>query len=456
LKEKWHHILGNSPCPDIEELIQYSLGNTPEEKVFAIEDHLADCPVCSDLLDGIRATKNLESIGKAELEISERLQGTLFAKKGKSRFSVYFRRYGIAASIVLLAGITALMHYELNHGRPGKETERKPRTATITTREGTGKATAETGAGKTDTVIQEGQLLSQSTGNNASIRNKETNETDHLKQLTGADRIDGIRSVSGNAQLSSETAVYSDSVRLAESHAESLAVSSKLAQTAGKENVSGVEFKTERNNSQNSLAVNKTMNRLVRGVVKDISGEPLPGVTVVYDQSKIGTVTDKDGRFSIPVIDNHNTVAFSFIGYEPQSVDLKNSDSLFVTLNPSNLALNEVVVTGYGTKKKAAGVGSVAYAESRKIISGDIPDERRVDSLVRLIQLDNTNRTAHKELALQYILLKRSPEALRTLEKLNFQPVSDETRQQVDKVKRLVEKTAWQKAFRALNKIEIK
>lgn len=104
----------------------------------------------------------------------------------------------------------------------------------------------------------------------------------------------------------------------------------------------------------------------VKGVVKDQSSV-LPGVNVVLktDRSR-GVSTDAEGRFSIKVPAN-GTLVFSFIGYKEQQVEVKGESELTITLEPSDLQLQEVAVVAFGTQKKESVVGAISTVQVRDL-----------------------------------------------------------------------------------------
>lgn len=89
----------------------------------------------------------------------------------------------------------------------------------------------------------------------------------------------------------------------------------------------------------------------VTGTVYDKAGEPLPGVTVSIPGTTIGTVTDVGGKYSISVPEGSSLV-FSFIGFERQTVAVNGQSVINITLNEELMALDEVVVIGYGTQER--------------------------------------------------------------------------------------------------------
>ncbi|NDV81900.1 TonB-dependent receptor [Bacteroides sp. 51] len=118
---------------------------------------------------------------------------------------------------------------------------------------------------------------------------------------------------------------------------------------------------TFRRNENSFAIVPKTQqkDRVVTGVVIDEIGEPLVGVTVLVKNSKTGTTTNIDGRFSITV-DPTATLTFSYLGYLTTDVPIKGKSSIKVTMNPDSQTLDEVVVVGYGTMRKSDLTGSIS------------------------------------------------------------------------------------------------
>jgi TonB-linked SusC/RagA family outer membrane protein len=99
------------------------------------------------------------------------------------------------------------------------------------------------------------------------------------------------------------------------------------------------------------------------------NGEPLPGVNILVKNTNIGTVTDVDGKYNITVPDENNILVFSFIGYTTQEVSINGRTTIDVALAEDVQSLEEVVVVGYGTQKKASVTGSVASVDSEEIKS---------------------------------------------------------------------------------------
>jgi len=112
-------------------------------------------------------------------------------------------------------------------------------------------------------------------------------------------------------------------------------------------------------------------NLTIRGQV--ISGSedlPLPGVNVRIKGTTKGVVTDLDGNFSIEIpADQQSTLAFDFLGYKSEEIEISDNKNLTVNLTEDIIALEELVVVGYGTMKKSDLTGAVATIESEDLES---------------------------------------------------------------------------------------
>jgi len=94
------------------------------------------------------------------------------------------------------------------------------------------------------------------------------------------------------------------------------------------------------------------------GTVTDGDNLPLIGVNVLVAGTSTGTVTDLDGKYALQV-NSGDVIEFSYTGYSTQSVTIANQTEVNITLTEGAL-LDEVVVVGYGTRKKSHNTGAIA------------------------------------------------------------------------------------------------
>lgn len=124
----------------------------------------------------------------------------------------------------------------------------------------------------------------------------------------------------------------------------------KLKFSSADPNVSGIapELKTYYLSYNTLPSSYKSPINLVRGKVLFEDGEPIPGASVMVEGTTIGTVTDMDGNYMLSIPNNASQLSFSFIGCVSQVVPI-NEEIINVTMQEELMALDEVVVTGYGS-----------------------------------------------------------------------------------------------------------
>lgn len=111
--------------------------------------------------------------------------------------------------------------------------------------------------------------------------------------------------------------------------------------------------------------------RTVIGTIRDMNGEPLTGVGVVIEGTTQGTITNPDGSYSINVPAGSVTLDITSMGYVSQKVRVNpHQGVLNITLAEEALSLNETVVVGYATQKKANLTGAVSTVNVSKEING--------------------------------------------------------------------------------------
>ncbi|WP_279180010.1 SusC/RagA family TonB-linked outer membrane protein [Bacteroides acidifaciens] len=128
------------------------------------------------------------------------------------------------------------------------------------------------------------------------------------------------------------------------------------------------------------LNTSQTKNTLVKGTVKDVSGEPLIGVSVsVKGKSGIGTITDINGNFSIQC-DANDALVFSYIGYATLEFPVNGKSSLSISMKEDTKVLDEVIVVGYGTTTRKSAVGAVDQ------VKADMIENRPVANMTQALQ----------------------------------------------------------------------
>ena len=127
--------------------------------------------------------------------------------------------------------------------------------------------------------------------------------------------------------------------------------------------------------SETTAVMQQSGKRHVTGVVKDNTGYPIPGATVMIPNTNVGTITNVDGSYSIDVPAGTTQLEVVCMGYATVNLVLGSESVYDVVLKDDTLALEEIVVVGYGTQKKVNLTGAVStvnfedMAESRPIAS---------------------------------------------------------------------------------------
>ena len=123
-----------------------------------------------------------------------------------------------------------------------------------------------------------------------------------------------------------------------------------------------------------SFSLTALAQQKVTGKVKDSSGEPVIGASVVVKgNNTMGTITDFDGNFMLDV-PTKSVLVISYIGYVTQEVPTVEKKSLEIILKEDTKTLDEVVVIGYGTQRKGDVTSSVASVKADNFVKGAVKD----------------------------------------------------------------------------------
>ena len=118
--------------------------------------------------------------------------------------------------------------------------------------------------------------------------------------------------------------------------------------------------------------------KIIKGTVTDQNGETIISASIVVQDTSVGTITDLDGNYELDVPDEAKTLVVSYLGYKTSEVAISGA-TINVVLTEDTQALDEVVVTGYGTTKKRDLVTSVASVGADQL--KDIPVTTAAEAL---------------------------------------------------------------------------
>jgi TonB-linked SusC/RagA family outer membrane protein len=119
--------------------------------------------------------------------------------------------------------------------------------------------------------------------------------------------------------------------------------------------------------SYNSSRKKELQQTTVSGTVSDQNRVPMAGVTVVVKGTTAGTTTDALGKYTLANVPQNATLVFTFIGMTPQEVPLNGQTRVDVIMKETSVALEEVVVVGYGSQKKESIVGSIVQTKNEDL-----------------------------------------------------------------------------------------
>jgi len=111
----------------------------------------------------------------------------------------------------------------------------------------------------------------------------------------------------------------------------------------------------------------------IKGIVSDANG-PIPQVNVTVKGTTTGTVTDMNGNFTINTANSNAILVISYIGYLTQEVPASGGTDLLITLKEDVNSLNEVIVVGYNSQKKASITSAVSTVNMENLTKTRVPD----------------------------------------------------------------------------------
>ena len=108
----------------------------------------------------------------------------------------------------------------------------------------------------------------------------------------------------------------------------------------------------------------------VSGVIQEAKNStPLQGASVSVKNGKANAITNQDGKFEITVPNGNGALVVSFVGFQTQDIPVNGRTEINITLQPATTGLDEVVVIGYGTQKRATVSGAIADVKLDKLSS---------------------------------------------------------------------------------------
>jgi hypothetical protein len=326
VKENWRHIVNESHCPRPKVLESYYSGTLEPDQCFLVENHLADCDLCNDYVEGLSSLPENFDLNRTEAELKENVLKLLEDKKRNRTRNLIYRRFAVAASFLLLLGVSGYL------------------------------------------VFHQKLIVPQLTEEVNSMVQPFDSTLEILPAISKTKDIVLLKSETKSQSLPREVAAIPVKIIKAEDDFKVAVDEKQLGKVS---DITTIELKPEEKVFTESAPLNKPdKNNDVRititGNVVDASGEPLTGVTVVEKSKSNGGISNTDGKFQLK-IEPGDTLQFSMVGYKKISVKPDSSSTMEITLYPEEFALNDVVVVGYGVSKKSKRTGSVSSINSGEL-----------------------------------------------------------------------------------------
>ncbi|MGE4586099.1 MAG: SusC/RagA family TonB-linked outer membrane protein, partial [Mangrovibacterium sp.] len=131
---------------------------------------------------------------------------------------------------------------------------------------------------------------------------------------------------------------------------------------------------------------------IIKGIVTDEKGAPLPGVSIVKKGTAQGTISDNDGTFLLREITKGDVLVFTFIGMKSIEVTYSGQANMNIKLEKDIIGLEEVVAIGYGVQKKRDLTGAISSVKSDDIIK--MPSNNAIDAIQGMIPGMTISRTS--------------------------------------------------------------
>ena len=132
----------------------------------------------------------------------------------------------------------------------------------------------------------------------------------------------------------------------------------------------------------------------IKGIVVDDTDQPLPGVTLMFKGTQVGTATSLDGEFDLAVPDGNPTLVVSFIGMITQEINIAGKTTLKIKLLPETSDLDEVVVTGYQKVDRKLFTGAATRVKMEDIkLGGEADLTKSLEGRVAGVSVQNVSST---------------------------------------------------------------
>lgn len=406
----------------MNDLELYQAGKLDSKKRFAVENHLADCEACRDYVDGLALLTGKNDLDVIDEKLKEKLRQMIYPKKKNRFFIKRFQYIMVAASILLVLGISTFLMQRLEKHSEQIAEQLIPKQVlpvddTILTYEPKGEEIE-------NEIISRAEAITAQNIDKKEVRAKQTQLNNILVSTNDLPNEKVVEAPTKKTDVQSITNDIVDNDKTIR--------------------IRGVS------------SINK--NNYAYGKIVDEKGEAVPGVKVYNLNQKNGVVSNADGSFIIAAQPG-DSLQIAFIGFEQMEITVDAQQELNIKMKPSVLALEEVTVVGYGTMQKKELTGSVASSKVKvnaiqRLIHPNWKKAQKMDMRysAQPDSIKNEWTTTQNE-ALKNLLFKNEYAAIYQLEKLLSLSCDDYNIEEVKSAIGAVKQQKYSKARRIVQKL---
>ena len=310
MKTNWQHIINSGACPTHQKLAMYHFDQLSGEERFEIENHLADCEMCSDYIEGLSLLQSNEKLNETEAELKNRIHDLIYKKEKKFIISPLFKRLAIAASLLLIVSLSFYLIQQFSTPKQQLAEKTAPSKTLLEEKE-TEKAP----------IIENKKTPSQ-------IAQQVEKKPIEYKDANKAEE-EPLLEISSNDLSNKSDEILTEPVSTENSSGAGIPVVEK-------------SITTNHLMSAQDKSINET--RTIKGSVLDEMGKPLSGVVINVKGKNQGALTDSNGQFSMAVNKDDSVLNIESVGYLSETPSIKNQNEVNLKLKPNLMSLEEVVV----------------------------------------------------------------------------------------------------------------
>jgi hypothetical protein len=411
VKEKWLYIVKKSACPSLDELKSYLEGTLHTEKLHSVEDHLVECDICNDLLEGMHLIGDPTKINEAEIQIKVKLNDLLSSDNRMTSNRFIRRAISVAASVLILTFSIFAVYYFTGIKQKlfsPKTIENKP-VNTV----------------RPDTT----DLLNMNNGPD----NKKT-----FVQANQSQVLPSSESVTASSnEINKKNDKQAEHVTSAEKNSVALKDESHKWDTSVSNRPKDKDHTGDDNSMEQTIVIRKT---IIYGKLTANDGKPISGALVTVKGKSIASTTDDKGDFKMIVHNIDSVVVVSCSGYKTKEVLVKSKKSDDKYSSPDIIRLDAI-------NEKSDDLNTTKSKQLNK-------NSREIDSLKVILIMHKDDRNSLVLLIEKYLENENQSEALKELQILQRQTNDSRQSKLIKEVIELTKESKYSSALRKLNSIK--